>query len=424
MSDSSFSVRGNRAAVLSEDSTTSSSSSLEAALPSSLELKEKLNLETPKEVIKRMLSQTSAISTTSSFAERQNEAAQDQSLQTYRVIGRGACGTIFEHTGLGNALKVATESSSKSLWNDFHVHVGVAKAFGSLNLAIQVPVCKYFVHATDSEWWESNVQKFPERFRTHNHLLCTERILPLPEVIRHGLTELYCPPDRVRQAKQDGANKDCLVRLYLGKRRASEAPSRFFTLRNMILHIDQMEYLGLKTKLYAELMADALAAIHWKAHYDGRDIEFVLGSAPTAVRRPMEEQDFSPDKPARSTWKEATNQTFGKRFIYLWVLDFNQCQSMSMDEVGIDLAVEAFFLNDPYYPRPLGAVSADQQLWKVFQDRYLERSNQIMAGEDSDEVRALPGRFIDRVVETQGERLASRGAREASLEGIAEHEMA
>lgn len=385
-------ARGKPAALhLSEVSRASPSSSLEAALLSKLQLGG--NLE-----------------------EKEAEAGENEELQTYHVIGRGACGTIFEHTGLGtgNVLKLATEASSENLWNDCQVHVNVAEAFKSCNLTIQIPMCHYFALATDSDWWDANIKKFPPRFQIPTHVLCTERILPLPKIVRDGLTDLYCAPAKVAQAKQDVANKDCLVRLYLGKRRASEAPSRFFTLRNMILHMDQMESLGLDVVYYAEQMADALAVIHWRAKYDGRDIEFVLGSAPTFVRRPLGKDDISESKPARSTWKEATNQmNFRKRKTHIWVLDFNQCRSISTDEAGIDIAVEAFFLNDPYYPRPLGAVTSELDLWQAFQDRYLERSREIVAEEDEEGMKSLPERFIERLVEKQRERLVSRAEMEA-----------
>lgn len=47
----------------------------------------------------------------------------------------------------------------------------------------------------------------------------------------------------------------------------------YFTLRNMTLQMDQIDFLELSVNYYAELMADALAVIHWRAMYDGRDIE-------------------------------------------------------------------------------------------------------------------------------------------------------
>jgi hypothetical protein len=51
--------------------------------------------------------------------------------------------------------------------------------------------------------------------------------------------------------------------------------SRFqrFSLRNVPLHIDQMETVGLDAKAYAETMAEALALMHWDARFDANDVE-------------------------------------------------------------------------------------------------------------------------------------------------------
>ena len=67
---------------------------------------------------------------------------------------------------------------------------------------------------------------------------------------------------------------------------------------------------------------------------------------------------------------------------------------MSMDKEGVDTAVKAFFKNDPYYPRPLGDNAKDQQLWKVFRDRYLLTSQTF--GETG-----LAQMFVKKVVETR-----------------------
>jgi hypothetical protein len=35
----------------------------------------------------------------------------------------------------------------------------------------------------------------------------------------------------------------------------------------------------------------------------------------------------------------------------MWLLDFNRCHMISMDEKGVEQAVKAFFRNGPYYSR-------------------------------------------------------------------------
>lgn len=381
---------------LGETLANSGATSLECVLQNLLQIDAQFGLETPKETLKRMLSSGSVVSATSPFARRHQAAAFTADLQNFRIVGRGACGTIFEQTGFGTVLKLAAYPSAKDLWNDCRVHTKVAKAFESHDLQVQIPVCHYFVVAKDNEWWDCHLEKFPPEFRIPTHVLCTERILPLPSVVRNALIDVFCPPFKIARAKLDEANKDCLVRLYLGKRRVSDLPSRFFTLRNMILHLDQLETLELDVEYYAEQMAEALAVLHWVARTDGRDIEFVLGSAPTAVRRSLEEDDLSDEKLACSTWKMALNQTGSKgRTIHLWILDFDQCGHMSMDDAGIKVAVDAFYLNDPYYPRPGSSVAQDVELWRAFRDRYLEKSREII-GDDEDR-RSLPASFVQQV---------------------------
>ena len=223
--------------------------------------------------------------------------------------------------------------------------------------------------------------------------------------VRNALNHVYRTPNIQPLTKSEKAkrDKDCLVHPYLGKRRVTGELARFasfFTIRNMILQLDQMEHLELDVKYYAEQMAEALAVIHWVVRVDGRGIEFVLGSAPSAVRRPLEEDDLSDEKLACSTWKEALNQTRSKaRTAHLWVLDFDQCRHISMDNAGVKDAVEAFDLSDPYYPSPRSTVGQDQELWRVFRDQYLEKSRDII-GNDQD-MRSLPATFIQQTIEKQ-----------------------
>lgn len=76
----------------------------------------------------------------------------------------------------------------------------------------------------------------------------------------------------------------------------------------------------------------------------------------------------------------------------MWLLDFDCCRTMSMDEQGVDQSVSAFFRNDPYYPRP------GQQLWKVFRDRFLQSSSELINDN-------LPDMFIEGVEEEQRRRV-------------------
>jgi hypothetical protein len=256
------------------------SPSFEQDLLVNLELADKLAGEDSKTKLKRLLSIRSTISTSSSFAERQQAAVGTQA--SYRHIGRGTCGTVFEIPGTTFALKVA-KTDSDALWNDFTMHMRVLSHFYDLPVIsseIHVPRCHWYASATDDEWWGENLERFPREFQSRSNVICCERILPIPKIIRESLIDEYCPVDLQTKAKSDPSNKDCLIRLYVGKRREPRS-SRFFTLRNFLLHIDQMEDLEHDIDGISTNTADALAVLHWRVKIDADDVEFVLGSAPT-----------------------------------------------------------------------------------------------------------------------------------------------
>lgn len=153
-----------------------------------------------------------------------------------------------------------------------------------------------------------------------------------------------------------------------------------------------MEALNLDINHFAEIMANALAVLHWEVKIDAADVEFVLGSAPTEThhRAPTFEQ-LKKMKPDSSTYSIGSGLTFYARVVHLWLLDFNRCKEIDMNEVGVDAAVEAFVLNDRYYPRP----SVHKKLWDLFSKQYLRTSARII-GEA--EYLELPSKFIEKVV--------------------------
>ena len=233
-------------------------------------------------------------------------------------------------------------------------------------------------------------------------MIFAERIPPLPQVVRHTLIDLYFPPSqpqsRKQEARKSATNNACLAQLYLGKHRdPNRRPSTFFTLVNFNLHLDQMEELGLDTNYFATEMAKTLALLHWVAKIDVDDVKFVLAGASINIniQAPTSEQ-VAKVPPNSSTISSAR---FQRRPTHMWLLDFNRCSTISMDEEGVDAVVKAFYKNDPYYPRPWGSTKTDQQLWNVFRESYLESSEKFGQA-------ALAEMFVRKVV----------GRRQAQLE--------
>ncbi|KAJ5190593.1 zinc finger protein-domain-containing protein [Penicillium cinerascens] len=143
---------------------------------------------------------------------------------------------------------------------------------------------------------------------------------------------LPCQPPNRRQLNP--TNRECLTRLYLGSRRTQpELPSPNFTLRNFNLHLDQMLEVNPPALFYAGAMGEALAIIHWAAHVDGFDIEFVLGSegdsGTSYTKDIFLSLDLTPDQIScicsSKDLDAAIRINFEHRTTRMWVLDFNLC---------------------------------------------------------------------------------------------------
>src|SRR5436190_20106741 len=325
----------------------------------------------------------------------------------FRRIGAGFCGSVWSLSVAGDplpghAFKREDGGSWRSLANDFEMHnrvLGSLRQLANLKAAgllqIQVPQCFRFITANDG-WWIESLGKFPQEYSPCN-IIQSERIPHVGQHIRELLIDMFCPPSLVAEIKASSANKDCLIRPYLGRRRVVQEnpqPSGFkaFSLRNFPLHLDRMELLGISsgdTEFYAKTMAEALAMMHWCGEIDANDVEFVL--APSS--------ELSAPK-----CRSVISNVLGGHT--MWLLDFDCCKTMSMDEKGVDQAVSAFFRNDPYYPRP----GSSPHLWEAFRQEYLETSSDIIGNrqvQDKDWRRTLSRAFIEGIEQTTTKGLIS-----------------
>lgn len=294
----------------------------------------------------------------------------------YRCIGRGFCGTVWaledsQHMA-STAIKREDGGPGRSLTNDHRMHLRVLLALKNLQLStpLSVPQCHALIQPTSS-WWESHLPLFPPGL-SPCRALASERIPKVPRPVSDKLVDLFCTSNQKLASfvKANEGDEDCLIRPYLGRRRRhrqeGQSNSRFqrFSLRNVPLHVDQMEALSLDTRAYAQTMADALALMHWGAGIDAGDVEFVL--APTR-------NDNSGFKPVFESGFLGAHR--------MWILDFDCCRGIERDETGVEQACTAFFKNDPFCPRPGSDETADEELWGVFKTRFLLTSREIL-GED------------------------------------------
>jgi hypothetical protein len=233
----------------------------------------------------RFLSVNTAVSTASSIAERHQVAADGT--PGFREIGTGSIGTVFEHLGTIWAHKLPLTDDTAKLWNNHKMHRLVADSFEGLSpdVAIEIPKLPWFAK-DESKFWAENVDRFPwtDRYpRRPRHIMCMERIFPVPKATRKLLIDRYCPEERRDYAKVVAANKHCLIRPLMGRKRqnVTDRRLRIFSLRNFKLHLDLMQDLDLNPLEMMTTMASPLAILHYHPRIDGIDAQFVLGSTPT-----------------------------------------------------------------------------------------------------------------------------------------------
>ncbi|KAK6844695.1 hypothetical protein PG995_014805 [Apiospora arundinis] len=279
--------------------------------------------------------------------------------QPYRRIGQGFCGSVWA-SSLEELSKGSSSTASKredggpgrSLLNDFQIHQSILQALPERPqelVTIIVPKCYAFIPNDHTGWQDGKVlARFPPDYAACNPLI-TERIPPMPKSVRPGVIEKFCPQTLTalpEQIKADDKNRDCLI-----------------------------EELGLRPQDYSSAMAKALAFLYWVAKIDANDIEIVL--APPSH-----------------------NSTDGAQFMSdflgshsLWILDFDCCRPMSLDEAGVERAAWAFLRNDPFYPRP--GRTNNRGLWEQFRTVFIE-SSKLLVNHDT---RDLPKQLMDRIEE-------------------------
>lgn len=165
------------------------------------------------------------------------------SLPSFRYIGAGQCGTIFEIPGAPRVYKIAKRIDDY-LWIDYCIHLRIFEACEKIShsgeLGFRVTAPHFFVSDIDEEWWEVVRQRFPGDYRHSTSVLCTERVWPIAKPLRDALISEYCPESLRASACNTPGELDCLAREYLGKK-CSQSPrlaKPTWSLRNYSLYLD------------------------------------------------------------------------------------------------------------------------------------------------------------------------------------------
>ncbi|KAL6907338.1 zinc finger domain-containing protein [Trichoderma evansii] len=372
-----------------------------------------------RDVLSRLLQPQSTISVTPTPVWTNYDISN--SGIAYRKIGFGQCGLIFTIPGSSTVLKISRPYFHDGLWNDFLCHLRIYGAFAKQTIqpSCRLPLVYSFISKEDDTWWDANKLLFTESSSTFplpSMGLVSQRIPQLPRTLRHALIDLYCPKNLRESVRSNTINRDCLVRVYLGRRRSynmSLPPN--FSLRNYNLCLDQMLDLDLPVNEYAKSTAETLAIIHWAAHVDAYDIEFVLGGEIGSAYTQQATDFLSQQLYTLEQIEPGSvyNLLLRQRTTRIWVLDFNLCSRWSLEtllkrpEDVVNQLVLAFFENDPYYPLPEMESEVDRELWSTFSREYLRKANEILIQDSHyQETQHLPRYFIEQCVARERQNLA------------------
>ncbi|KAK1246372.1 hypothetical protein MKX08_000174 [Trichoderma sp. CBMAI-0020] len=275
-------------------------------------------------------------------------------------IRQGFCGSVW-----GQLEEDGRPSSDRQL---------ISAIFSVSGIIFNIPKSEAFIGKEAPEWADILPQLPPDY--TPCNAIISEKIMPVSLPFHRTIVEnfiLGVDPDEILHNQ---ANKHCLIRPYLGRRRFQAEGERArrlraYSLRNFPLHMGDMEKIRLKTH---------------DSKVDANNVEFVLAPPRSNVSPIINSSNLQSDVSSH---------------LAIWILDFDCCNDMNLDDSGIEKACRCFWHNNPYYPRPGSSHPSDQKLWESFEDRFLTTSERILMDESS-AIKQLPRRLIERIVQTRG----------------------
>ncbi|KAF2163844.1 hypothetical protein M409DRAFT_25619 [Zasmidium cellare ATCC 36951] len=303
-----------------------------------------------------------------------NMTNNSTTLPPFVEIGSGSCGRVYSSrhpSGSEIVLKRARPGQTDRLWQDYLMHTKILEALHTpqgRDIDILVPDVLGFVTETDRELWEGWEGRFPGDGKGEavpRDVLLSERISAVGRGMREEMVEVFCVEGQRGEARGRRENEDCLVRVCFGEGgaeeegRASKSVLRragtlqtTFSLRNFPLTLSKLDRAPatitgpLSPPSLTRQIAQTLALLHWSAHVDARDVEFVLGGTGTLSNSTPHSHPLPYDELAALPGPTSTfNPVFLEaltRPLNLWLLDFNQVKTITMDEAGVESAVAAF----------------------------------------------------------------------------------
>ncbi|KAL9011858.1 MAG: hypothetical protein Q9173_003333 [Seirophora scorigena] len=162
----------------------------------------------------------------------------------------------------------------------------------SILLRNEIMISQYgqFITSRHDVFWQPNLECFPTKV-TATYAYLSSRIFALPLPVRASIVDNLAPKD--------------------------------VKAHNFDRNVSEMEFLRLDTHRYATIITTALAILHWKAHVDANDVEFVLGSA-LMIPAADELDLLDPDNISLVTHR----LDLYHRSVGVWILDFDCAKSL------------------------------------------------------------------------------------------------
>ncbi|ORY55842.1 zinc finger protein-domain-containing protein, partial [Pseudomassariella vexata] len=291
-------------------------------------------------------------------------------------IGEGACGSVWSHKiniprdhmdyikATNVAFKRGDGSQGRALTQEAQVYCDIEELsrYCPKEIWRQFQIPKFYAYLDANSGSSSygpltynnnmdDLVSTPLGLESCN-TLAMERIPSLGRPVQHMLWRVCTPAAARMMAASQFTEVNLLIRPYMGCRRPNHHNAHF-NMRDFILTLTQLEFLMLEPDNYIKSMAKGLAFLNFGAQYDGKNIDWAIAC------------------PRASSCHPEFDHT-------LWMLDFNNCQPMSMNEAGVWKVAKAFWHNKPYYPRPGKGRADDEKLWQLFRKTYVDAAQEII----------------------------------------------
>ena len=237
-----------------------------------------------------------------------------------------------------------------------------------------------------------------------------QRIPSIPIALRAHLIDIYIDSSGLENAEilATTEHTDCLAHIYSGMTSpratsgSKKAPLRTETsLFNFPLYLDRSISAELDPVYVVVSMAVGMAALHFAAEIDGADCEFVLGGLNAGDEEQIERQQAQQPSSAPTAVQRLSllpNET------KIYILDFDKCSRIRMDDDGVKRAAAAIKSNGPHFPMPPSKLPNatdewDEGMWLFFRVSYITAGTGILQFRNlkNEETLKLPEKVIEEV---------------------------